>query len=163
MKKLKSIRRAGAFALPLAITCSGSVFADPVVVDPDGAGGDDPIVVDTLDWNQSSTLSTDVIAPIEVGDTFRALTSARLGNFQLENNNVPGTGLNDPGPGGYEWTVVIALEELVTGVADPDMDGFNEVATFRALSDEPSLLHIFHDPAQNSNQLLGLRTATARS
>ena len=153
MKKLKSIYRNGAFALPVAIAFSGSVFADPILIDPDGSDVTQGTeLVDALDWSQTSSIAVNVgEAPVPEGAVFRALTTAQLGNFQLSGSNLAGTGLNVD----YEWTVIIAFHEEVIGTADPDMDGFTEIATFQARSDLGSALHIFHDTAQNADQLAG--------
>lgn len=147
MKTLKSIYRNGAFALPVALAFSGSALADPILVDPDGAGAQGSVIIDALDWNQSSTLAIDAVPINTVGDTFTAITSASLGNFQNNNLNVAGTGLNTD----YEWTVVIGFEEEVTAVGIPAISNAN----FKTLPGQPSLLEIYYDPAQNADALAG--------
>jgi hypothetical protein len=87
-----------------------------------------------------------------VGESFRVLTQAKLGEFQNPSGvEVTGTGLGTD----FEWTVVIAFTETLTTLLDTTGSGFEDFARFTADPNQSSLLQIYYDASSNSNPLAG--------
>ncbi len=129
-----------AFGLPVAAHAG-------VMFDPDGAGAAPAIDLGGMGWSTTSAVAVGGTAAFQagVGSTFTLLTHARLVDTtdQASHPNTP-TGLN--AVGGYEITMIAALQERVTAVT-PTSANFETTGV--------GWLQIFFDPTRNSDDLTG--------
>jgi MYXO-CTERM domain-containing protein len=127
-----------------------------VTLDPDGAGSDAAITIGSLDWKVGNSLAVggnqavkNFLAGNTADTTFQVYFQAKLGNFlDAGGNTVATTGLNTA----YEYTVVGALQERITGAA---LIGGVGVATLGFVPGGENYIKIYYDTANNANDLAG--------
>jgi len=135
--RLTAILAAGAWALGLGTLAQAQVTTDVTVLD--GAGNVIAADVRSFDENEAGSGLAVGFVPV-VGDTFSFLYQANVVSFNDATGTaiVPMAGLNAAfASGGYEYTIVARIDEVVTGVS---VDGAgNTTVTFAATGGTASI------------------------
>lgn len=141
MKALKKLFASA--VVGTAMVAAPAMATTNPAIDPDGSGGAEFNLV-SLDWNVGNALSVGGVDAVAtgVGSKFTTYYQASLSLF---NTVGPGIAL----PVGYEWTIVVGVDEVVTSVSGSQ-------ATF-ALDPGATInfLKIYYDPTPDANALAG--------